>query len=215
MKKALLMTWYNSNNYGTLLQSYATKEIFKKRYEVDCHFVNYVPKGKRDLGSLIKKFLTVGSWKRQFNIKYDSYMLKKHGVEPYIQKRNKWVKEFISGYKYALAGKEIKTESDFKTLADGFELYISGSDQIWNPRCINEHFLLNFVPDDKNCISFASSLSADRIPDKQVDVYRRHLSKYDGITIREKSCKAQIARILRGGGTGNRGYHGSNIALWS
>ena len=130
MRNALLMTWYNSNNYGTLLQSYATKEIFKDRYGVECYFVNYVPKGKRDLASVIRKFFTVGTYKRQFNIKYDSYMLRKHGIEPYIRKRLRWVEEFVSGYKYALDSREIKTEDDFKALADDFDLYISGSDQI-------------------------------------------------------------------------------------
>ena len=150
MKKALLMTWYNSNNYGTLLQSYATKEIFKERYGVDCYFANYTPKGKRDLSSVIKKFFTIGSWRRQFNIKYDSYMLRKNGIEPYVQKRNEWVKEFTSEYKFALNGKEIKTEDDFRDLAEEFDLYISGSDQIWNPKYLNEHFLLDFVPEEKN-----------------------------------------------------------------
>lgn len=199
MKKALLMTWYNSNNYGTLLQSYATKEIFKQRYNVDCYFVNYVPKGKRDLVSIIKKLLNIKSWKRQFNSRYDLYMFKKYGIDKNIQKRKNWVNDFISEYKYALDNKQIKTEADFNELSEGFDLYISGSDQIWNPRFLNEHFLLNFVPDDKNCVSFASSLSAEKIPEKQVNVYKKHLAKYNGITIREKDCETQIKNILGGG----------------
>ena len=58
-EKAILMTWYNSNNYGTLLQSYATKEIFKERYGVECYFVNYIPKGKENLFHIINMLIMV------------------------------------------------------------------------------------------------------------------------------------------------------------
>lgn len=196
MKKAILMTWYNSNNYGTLLQSYATKEIFKERYGVECYFVNYIPKGKRDIISVIRKLMSVKSWKRQITIKYDAYMLKHCGISKLIDKRNQWVKEFISHYKYVNNGLEVKSDNDFKNLADEFDFFISGSDQIWNPKTLNEHFLLDFVPSDKNCISFASSLSAEKIPNKSVDIFKKQLKKYNGVTIRESSCEQQLRDIF-------------------
>lgn len=200
MKKAILMTWYNSNNYGTLLQSYATKEIFKDRYDVDCYFVNYMPKGKRDFNSLIKKVLSVKSWKRQLTIRYDAHMFKHCGICESIDKRNKWVREFISHHKYANDGIEVKSDKDFKNIIDGFDIFISGSDQIWNPMTLNEHFLLDFVPQDRKCISFASSLSAEKIPENMIDIYKNNLSKYKGITIRENSCENQLRDIYIGDG---------------
>lgn len=196
MKKALLMTWYNSNNYGTLLQAYATKEIFKERYDVECFFINYIPKGKRDVWSVVKKSVSYTVWKKQINNQYNKYMFKKRKLNTFIEKRSKWVSRFIASYNYANEGKPVKSLLDFKNLGNQFELFISGGDQIWNPRYLNEHFLLDFVPENKCCISFASSLSAEFIPDDKTSIYRKHLAKYNGITLREHSCAEQMEELL-------------------
>lgn len=194
-KKALLMTWYNTNNYGTLLQAYATKEILKKRYNIDCYFVNYNPIGKRDIVSVIKKLFSIKSWKRQFLIHYSNFCFRKKGYQEKLKLRNEWVKSFTKDYKMANEGAVIKSTDEFKKLANDFEIFISGSDQIWNPEYVNEHFLLDFVPESKFCFSFASSLSASEIPRDKEKIYCKYLKKYDGITIREKECAKQLERI--------------------
>lgn len=50
MKIALLMTWYNSNNYGTLLQAYVIKEIFIEQYNMECFSQIIFQKGKGMFG---------------------------------------------------------------------------------------------------------------------------------------------------------------------
>lgn len=195
IRRALIMTWFRSNNYGTLLQSYATKEIFKERYGIDLYFVNYTPKGKRDFLSVLKKTVSAKTWKKQFQNLYSKIEFHKHGLEPYLRTRREWVDDFISEYYMVENGRNIVSREDFNRLTDEFDLFVSGSDQIWNPKFVNEHFLLDFVLESKCSIAFASSLSADRIPDDKIDIYRKHLKKYCGITIREPDCSEQLSEI--------------------
>lgn len=40
-------------------------------------FTNYIPKGKRDVWSVVKKSVSYTVWKKQINNQYNKYMLKK------------------------------------------------------------------------------------------------------------------------------------------
>lgn len=72
-----------------------------------------------------------------------------------------------------------------------YDVYISGSDQIWNPNMpfVNAPYFLDFIHGVKK-ISYASSLGVDRIDKEET---RKNiftwLSEYTAISVREKSAK--------------------------
>ena len=70
-----------------------------------------------------------------------------------------------------------------------YDLYISGSDQIWNPLMpfINEPYFLTFVPKGKKKISYASSFALEEIPEGIWPPKVDWLGDFHAISVREKS----------------------------
>ena len=80
-----------------------------------------------------------------------------------------------------------------------YDLYIAGSDQVWNPRFIGDdvNFMLAFTADDARRISYASSIAAPAIEGGMKALYSKYLSRFDSISVRERSG-VEIIRELTG-----------------
>lgn len=70
-----------------------------------------------------------------------------------------------------------------------FDIYLTGSDQTWNPRYLGHDysFLLNWVPDHAPKISYAASFGSKTLPAEFHEPYKRYLGRYDHISVRESS----------------------------
>lgn len=70
-----------------------------------------------------------------------------------------------------------------------FDIYMTGSDQTWNPRYLHTDysFLLNFVPDKVPKTAYAASFGAKKMLPEYRDAYVKYLSRYDRISTRETS----------------------------
>ena len=81
------------------------------------------------------------------------------------------------------------------------DIYIAGSDQIWNPLMNNgkdSAFFLDFGSDGIRRISYAASIAINYLPDYSRDFLKSQLSKFDAIAVREQSSVELI---------NNLGYH--------
>lgn len=70
-----------------------------------------------------------------------------------------------------------------------FDIYVSGSDQIWNPNTMygDMTYFFDFAPDGAKIISYSSSFSCDYVPEKYVEDYQKYLSRYSAISVRESN----------------------------
>ena len=68
-----------------------------------------------------------------------------------------------------------------------YDVYVSGSDQIWNPNMpfVNDPYFLTFVRNGKK-ISYSSSFALSDLTDDIKDRYQKWLSSYAHISVREK-----------------------------
>lgn len=69
-----------------------------------------------------------------------------------------------------------------------YDFFVCGSDQVWNPVWYNEFHRMEFVPDSIPKFSYAASISADSLTNEQRKVFRKFLSDYIGISVREKQA---------------------------
>lgn len=70
------------------------------------------------------------------------------------------------------------------------DVYIAGSDQIWNPVFPNGRdsaFFLEFVPAEKRKLSYAASFSVDSLAEADIERMKPWLSRLDAISVRESS----------------------------
>ncbi len=180
MKKVALITIYNVPNYGSVLQTYATIKILEKLgYEVDLINYNYPNEwhfahGSQRYGKSILKKMIVWISKRLG-------LSSKHRFKRSLEKFRS--KNFPLTSSYASL-EELKNADWSK-----YELLITGSDQVWNPKFLHGDsvFMLSFVPDGIKKFSMASSFACDVIPKILVDKYSQYLGRYTAITVRERN----------------------------
>lgn len=84
----------------------------------------------------------------------------------------------------------------FEDIADEYDFFIVGSDQVWNPRWYEPQMLLDFVPRKKK-IAYAASIGHPVIPDNVKEIFRRGISDFNRISVREEHA-AMLINALTG-----------------
>ena len=189
--KIALITIHNANNYGAILQTFATQEVLKRYGNVT--ILNYKKKHiARGLDSPIR-----------FEWSWHGLLMTGKDIIRILPRYRalKKIKRFIMLY--------IKTTSvlsDFdiqKGKADGYAIYIAGSDQIWNPACVAEDYqidpiyFLNFVPKGCKKISYASSMGDYYFSNKDMEKISNFLSDFNFLSVREKNRGELLSKLLQ------------------
>lgn len=76
------------------------------------------------------------------------------------------------------------------------DIFIAGSDQIWNPAWTEDAYFLNFVPDNNGKIAYAASIGANEVPQDFLEHVVPYLRRFDFISVREESAKEILQPYL-------------------
>lgn len=89
------------------------------------------------------------------------------------------------------------TKKDYKDVTKDADLFITGSDQIWNPFCggFNPMMFLEFAGNKKR-IAYSSSISRPYFPAIIKERAKRDLSKFQHIAVREQNSVELLNKIL-------------------
>jgi hypothetical protein len=173
------ITFHWATNYGAVLQAFALQQYLKKS-GFECEIINYLPLRIKLIQSLI-------------NIK--NLNLRQIVKEAKIKKfRNEYL---------TLSRKTYFTNNSLKKSCNDYDIYICGSDQVWNePFALNAEgrptlsYYLNFVNDGKTRISYAASFGTDKLSTKVIDLVKPELQKYKMISVRENTGKSIVENDL-------------------
>lgn len=80
--------------------------------------------------------------------------------------------------------------NDLNHINDEYDAALVGSDQVWNPRFDTNHIFL--LPFAKKRICLSPSFGIESIPKDNIDKYRKELSYYRHLSVRENSGKSII-----------------------
>ena len=98
-------------------------------------------------------------------------------------------------WKYGRDRFPAKTRGDLHRLLESTDLFVAGSDQLWNCR---DHFrgfeFLEFAVGKKK-ISYATSIGTAEIPDEYKEKVKEYLSDFQYISLREQSGASSIAEV--------------------
>ncbi len=202
-----LMTLSNVINFGSALQTYATVKVVEK-FGLHCEVIDYeYPSRWHSENSSGCENTTVISscWLK----KYIKAILNKLGLlEIIVALRYRTIKltrvfrNFLH-QRISLTPIKYNRESILKKIPE-FDIYMTGSDQTWNPRYLHTDysFLLNFAPENSPKIAYAASFGAtEMLPDYR-ESYSKYLQKYDYISVREKTGIPLVAEL-----TGKKAWH--------
>lgn len=184
MKKVGIITLHRVVNYGSVLQTYALQ---KKIYECGCDstVIDYYPKRLHMFGMLERIKNKGEKFKKNFLIRNIARIII---LPSYIIRFNVF-KSFLKKY-IKMTVKTYYEESDFDNEKFDFDVYCTGSDQVWNSSWnekIDKPMFLNFAPKSKKKISYAASFGKKKLESFEITETRNLLQNYDAISLREKS----------------------------
>ncbi len=184
MKKALTITCHNVYNHGATLQQYALLEYLKDQgYESKS--INYKPPY---LSNHFKLWHVPEKFNKNIFLKAAYLGLKLPGRLVDL-KRKKNFDAFESQHLDILP-KLFVTNEDLKKDVPEADIYICGSDQIWNSFFENGKdpaFYLNFVPDNKLKISYAASFAIDELEEEVKPLVQKNVERLQAVSVRETS----------------------------
>lgn len=177
-KRIAIVTWYYSNNFGTVLQAFSLqKYLAQKGYNV-CIVDQFVL--RYGLKPIIKN--TIGS--------LGLLSLAKN----ILHKKDKRLQAFFHD---EIKLRYVFNKSQLKSLLKETDVFISGSDQIWNPyyEKFSTFFMLDFAIDKKK-IAYATSVGADNFETKDKERIRELLKDYRHIGVREDSAVSFLNNFI-------------------
>lgn len=190
-KKVGIITQHRVVNYGSVLQTYALQEKIKE-LGYDCEIIDYYPERFTPLG-MLKRIKNKGEiFRKSLLIRTVARIVI---IPSYIMRFHMFFR-FINNH-ISMTSNTYKSEKDLETEIFNYDIFCTGSDQVWNygwNEKIEYPYFLAFAPDSARKISYAASFGKSTLDPKEISETTRLLKRYDAISLRELSG----VRIIEG-----------------
>ncbi len=191
MKKIATITFHHAHNFGSALQAYALQQFVLSLYkenDVEYKIIDYYTELQEELYSVYKHDLSIKSIiKNLVAFLYSKQLKDKHQkFEDFLKNR-------------CMLTRRYKDKQELREDIPIADIYISGSDQLWNVRAedFDSVYYYDFLADSCKRISYAASLGPLQIDWEKYDYkkYKDLISKYKSISVREKGSYNNLEKI--------------------
>lgn len=201
-KSVGIITIQNIMNYGACLQSFALWYKIKS-LGYNCEIINLLTPSHKGFEKS-KKFHT---YEKKISFLKKTYRIGKQFLKKTKEKYLFWEEKeairkkhdnFINFNKQIDFSKEYKNSDALYKDPPTYDIYVTGSDQVWNPTLgfeLEAYFLTFAVPNAKK-IAYAPSIARNDLPPQFTDKYKKWLMSYDALSIREQSGQTIIRDII-------------------
>lgn len=206
MKKIGILTYHFALNCGAVLQCLALKSFIEKNTDnTIVEVINYQPKYHTNIyRPIINPFPPAYAFVKSLpdsRLMYKIYRFSRNVCASIIKSKNpvnryRRRREFS---KYITKHLELshlcRTEDELRVYCNDYDLYITGSDQIWNSKVTNYsidlQYFLKFICDKNNNtrISYAASSALNK---SEINEVLPYLEKYNRISVREKKAYQEL-----------------------
>ncbi|WP_028235566.1 polysaccharide pyruvyl transferase family protein [Pseudobutyrivibrio sp. MD2005] len=184
MKIGIITMYYNSSNYGGILQAYALTEAIKKM-GIDSEQICY-------------NHYSAFSAKRRLKMRLNRYLpIMKNPINIYVQyKINRRTKIIVKDAKKLVPhSKNVFGERNIKSCVLDYDVFITGSDQVWHGDW--PAYFLDFVPNGIKKIAYAASTGKSFLTKKEIDYIKEKTESYTAISVRENDIKDQLSKSMK------------------
>lgn len=187
-KKIGIITFHRAHNYGAMLQVYALQTLLREKHDVNV--INY---RNKELENQYKVFRLDG----------DNAIAKMKSAladTVYYAKNKERHKNFETFLNNELKlSEEFNSEQDLSENPPKYDIYITGSDQVWNynTSCKKvQAYTLNFGNKDVKKISYAASIGTKEFHKEHVQEYVNNVENLDKISVRENDAKKYLEGLI-------------------
>lgn len=166
-------------NYGGLLQAFALWHFTRDANYDSMHIAfdrKIIPKSRLDKALILKCKLIVKA-------------LIVSTIPNIVESRYRYFNNFKSIVLCAVY-------STYLSAVEESDIFIAGSDQIWNPAWTEDAYFLDFVPDHNGKIAYAASIGANEVSQDFLEHVVPYLRRFDFISVREESAKEILQPYL-------------------
>ena len=197
MRKIGIITILKVNNYGAELQAYATQCILNK-LGWSAEIIDYLfyknPEFKKT--KMARPLFPMGNGKW---LKEHLFPILNGMRELRYAKSNKVRKERFARFhrENTALSKTFKSMDELYRATFDYDVYMVGSDQVWNPGIYSslEPYFLTFAPKGKKRVSYASSFGVSDIPEVAKPFYRKQLAEFSAISVRENTAVDLVKQL--------------------
>jgi len=185
-----ILTFHCAHNYGAVLQCYALQETLKSMgHEVEV--IDYLP-----------DFLTA-SYRRfslnRFLSKNPFALIKKTIREFWLLDIR--IKRYAAFNNFICSRLYLSKRVNGKSIPQDYDIYIMGSDQIWNPRITKGFDLVyfggfQFAKGKRKYISYAASMGFQELSDSDKRFCASALQNFDSISVREFQTASLLQPLI-------------------
>lgn len=175
--KASIITMTSTYNYGATLQAYALQE-YVETLGCSCNVIDHMGwSGARtiDITKLSKDEILKLPYKKKLELGYRKF------------------EKFYAEHMHMT--ERYPTISSLHGTPPQSDLFITGSDQVWNPRDLRKEFYLDFAPREAIKISYAASIGVSEIPEESREQITSLLGNLDAISVREQVGKSLLEQL--------------------
>lgn len=207
-KVAIVTLFHGSTNYGGVLQAYALRKVIAD-LGYECEQLRYANTQLSNLAlsKRLKRFLYSG-WLTTKNGKITlklsfriiCYILSSPYIIIYNRLyRNKRIQLRKSNFdkfnRCYTPSSKIYTNDTISESINNYDIFVSGSDQVWNPNGSIKNYLLAFVPNHIPKIAYAASISINELPLDKITFMQPLVNRFQRISVREGRAKEQLKDI--------------------
>ena len=179
MKTVGIITIHRIFNYGSVLQAYALQRVCEELgYRADIIDYDFPNEAHVNNPYAVAALDASPNEPRWIKLVFAKALIRQH----------RGIARFVQRYQH-LSAKRYKSPDELNQDPPIYDVYITGSDQLWSPRHCNGDtaFMLSFAPDGATRISYAASFGSNEIPTEIKPVFRNYLKYYKAISVRENS----------------------------
>ena len=188
---AILTKYYKNYNYGGVLQGYALKRVLEEKgYTVDIISYN-VGKNKNPI------YKSIFEQGKQYGLKSATSKI----FEKVVGKLKFFISDIldtriIKFEEFMTYDTKEYNDSNLSELNNNYDVFISGSDQVWNPNAVRKLFLQGFVKSGKKKISYAASIGRNNLYRKETEILVSYLKSFNYLSVREKTAKKILQEYI-------------------
>ncbi len=185
-----ILTFHRAHNYGAVLQAYALQEILRKHGD-SVEIIDYRQ-------PFIEEVYATFSLKRYLRA-ISSMKIKSIAKEilnvPIRYRKKKIFDTFLNNF-LNISSVNVCDNSE---MPDDYDLYIHGSDQIWNPKLTAGYdsvYLGDYKSNGKK-ITYAASFELKPLPEEGKLKFSCYLNNFDAISVREEELIDILSPVIK------------------
>jgi len=180
-----ILTFNWALNYGAVLQMYAEYKYLSRKGEV--FVINYVP-------DYLANLYNPRIFSRPLTLKA---VIGRTVTKVFWNKLRRKFREFI--FNNMVLTEELNDSQQLAQKAKDFDLVIVGSDQVWNYE-ITKDYLKDYLLLGVGCnkASYAASLGRNEISAEVLELFKRALSEFNFVSVREMESIGYLKKYTRG-----------------